>query len=82
MRAKGDNVDRLIPIIKQHLPAGHPFYDPDMISSEPERFFVSELIREQIFLLYSNEIPYSTAVRIETFKERPKHKDFISAVIV
>jgi len=77
-----DGLESLQATIVEHLPAGLPFYPPDMISDEPERFFVSEIIREQIFLKFSEEIPYSTAVRIDDFKERPGRKDYIRAVIV
>ncbi|KAA3655862.1 MAG: GTPase Era, partial [Calditrichaeota bacterium] len=48
----------------------------------PERFFVSELIREQIFRNYGDEIPYSTTVSIEEFKERDGRKDYIRATIL
>ncbi|MCK5148739.1 GTPase Era [bacterium] len=76
------NLDELEKIIIEHLPMGMPFYPPDMISDEPERFFVSEIIREQIFLKFGQEIPYSTAVRIDDFKERPGRKDYIRSVII
>jgi len=76
-----EGIDELISIAKEKLPPGHPFYPPDIISSEPERFFVSEIIREQIFLQFTDEIPYATAVSISQFKERPGKKDLISAVI-
>jgi len=52
------------------------------LTDEPERFFVSEIIREKIFEQYKDEIPYSTEVLIEEFKERENRKDFISASIV
>ena len=51
------------------------------MSDEPERFFVSEIIREQVFMQFRQEIPYATAVQIETFQERPNSKDFIRAII-
>ena len=47
-----------------------------------ERFFVSEIIREKIFELYREEVPFSTEVLIEEFKERSETKDYIRAVIV
>ncbi|MBN1664340.1 MAG: GTPase Era [Deltaproteobacteria bacterium] len=77
-----DGLDVLLDAIRERLPAGEPFYPPDMLSNEPERFFVAELIREQIFHKFEDEIPYATAVNIQTFEEgRPGRKDLIEAVI-
>lgn len=78
---KNHNVDHLLELIIQTLPEGQPFFPKEMISSEPERFFVAELIREQLFILYVKEIPYSTTVHVENFKERPNRKDYIEAII-
>jgi len=77
------NTDELIKTLKTYLPYGEPLYPQDEISSQPERFFVTELIREKIFLQYGEEIPYSTAVYIEEFREAgEKKKDFIRAIIL
>jgi GTP-binding protein Era len=76
-----DGLDLLQSLILKYLPENPPFYPADMLSDEPERFFVAEIVREQIFRYYGDEIPYATAVHIETFKERPGEKDFIKAVI-
>lgn len=78
---KNDGLEVLLEQILKYLPEGVPFYPPDMVSDEPERFFVAELIREQIFMHFGDEIPYATAVQIEQFEERPGRKDFIRAVI-
>ena len=78
----GDNVNQLRSLIVQHLPEGPPFYPPEMISEHPERFFVSEIIREKVFELYREEVPYATQVNIVAFEERPDGKDFIDAEIV
>ena len=67
--------------IVKSLPEGEPFYPPDQLTDKPERFFVAELIREQIFTCYGEEIPYSTSVEVEEFVERPQKKDYIRAVI-
>ena len=53
----------------RYLPYSPPFYDPDHISDLPQRFFVQEIIREQIYLNYKEEIPYATTVVVELFKE-------------
>lgn len=76
------NIDRLIPEIVELLPEGEKFYPDDIVSEASERFFVSEIIREKIFELYEDEIPYSTEVVIADFKERSSGKDFISAEII
>ncbi len=77
----GDGLQSLKSVILTHIPAGEPFYPPDRISDESERFFVSELIREKIFTLFSEEIPYAATVQIESFRENPDRKDYICAVI-
>ena len=64
------------------MPEGEFFYDEDLLSTQPERFFVSEIIRENIFLSYSDEVPYSTEVAIVEFKEREFGKWFINAEII
>ena len=79
---KADGLDLLLSLIVRSLPEGEAFYPPEMVSDAPERFFASEIVREQIFLQYGEEIPYSTTVRVEAFEERPGRKDFIRAVIV
>lgn len=76
------NIDRLIQEIVELLPEGEKYYPDDIISEASERFFVSEIIREKIFELYGDEIPYSTEVIIADFKERTTGKDFISAEII
>eukprot|EP00955_Chlamydomonas_euryale_P118694 366555-Chlamydomonas_euryale.AAC.19 len=54
-----------------------------MVSEQPERFFVAEIVREKIFLLYEREIPYSCQVQIREFKERKsENKAYISASIL
>jgi len=78
----GFNVNILLDKIKELLPVGPKYYPDDQISNENERFFVSEIIREKIFELYQDEIPFSTEVLIEDFKERENAKDFISASII
>jgi len=78
----GYNVEKLLNLIKDYLPV-HPKYFPeDQLSDEPERFFVSEIIREKVFEQFKDEIPYSVEVLIEDFKERSKGKDFIQAAII
>jgi GTP-binding protein Era len=76
------NVSTLLQSIIEFLPE-HPKYFPDdQLSDATERFFVSEIIREKIFEIYKDEVPYSTEVEIEEFKEREGRKDYIRASII
>jgi GTP-binding protein Era len=77
----GDGTDRLIAAILRRLPFHPPYYPPDIVSEHPERFFVSEIIREKVFLTCHEEIPYSASVDIVDFKERQEGKWFVSADI-
>jgi len=77
----GDGVDKLKPAIFQYLPEGESIYPAEDISDRPERFFVAEMIRERIFQMFRKEIPYSTCVAIEEFREREEGKYYIRAVI-
>jgi len=66
----GDGVDELLKLIENHLPLGPPLYPPDRLTESSERFIASEIIREKIFLLLKQEVPYGTAVRVEEYKEK------------
>lgn len=79
---KSANVDKFIKILKDKLPVSEFFYDQDLLSTHPEKFFVSEIIREKVFLGYRDEIPYSTEVHILEFKEREQGKWYIHAEII
>ncbi len=68
----GENVDALLQEIIKHLPEHPPYYPKDDLTDKNERFFASEIIREKIFLNYEQEIPYSTEVSIEEFKDTEK----------
>ncbi|MBL4592412.1 MAG: GTPase Era [Flavobacteriales bacterium] len=63
------NVGQVIMEIKAALPESPPFYDKDTLTDKPEKFFVSEIIREKILIHYKKEIPYSCEVEVEEFKE-------------
>ncbi|MDI9320223.1 MAG: GTPase Era [Phycisphaerales bacterium] len=64
------NLDKLVPFILKSLPEAPRFYPEDSMSDRPTRFFVSELIREQIYDLYKEEIPYHSAVMIQSYEEK------------
>jgi len=76
-------VDEIKEWIVKKLPEGPTLYPKSMVSEQPERFFVAEIVREKIFLLYEREIPYSCQVQIREFKERKsENKAYISASIL
>jgi len=66
---EGFGVDNIMGQITELLPEGTPFFPTDALTDKPERFFVSEIIREKILLNYQKEIPYSVEVVVEAFKE-------------
>ena len=79
---KNDGLDRLKQILISNLPRQAPFYPPDEVSDRPLRFFAAEIIRQKVFELYGEEIPYSVAVVIDEYKEREKGKDYIRANVI
>ena len=66
----GDQVPDLIECIHKLLPEFPPYFPKDALTDKPERFFISEIIREKIFSNYRQEIPYSCEVVINSFKDR------------
>ncbi len=66
------DIERLMKVILELIPeGGHPFFDQEDLSDMPTKFFVSEMIREKIYQLFGEEIPYHTAVLVNSFKEQP-----------
>jgi GTP-binding protein Era len=78
---RGHNLDLLINLTLDYLPEGPLYFEPGQISDRNLRFLSAELIREKAFDLLGEELPYSTAVEVEEFKEREEGKWFIRAVI-
>ena len=77
------NLDILKNVIIENLPEGDFYYDNDTLTDKPEKFFVSEIIREKILELYEEEIPYSVHVEVREFKVRDEdQKDYINADII
>ncbi len=66
----GDGVELLVEVVGKLLPEGPPYFPDDILTDVPERFIAAEIIREKIFRLTRDEVPYSVAVEIESFKER------------
>ncbi len=78
---EGDGIRELVDTIRDRLPPGPAFYPKDQASDLSMRFFVSELIREQLFLLYDKEVPYSCTVNVVEYRE-DEAIDHIDAEIV
>ena len=83
-----DGIDILIENIRKFMPdLDRPYYEDDIITDKPLRVLVSEIIREKIYLLYKDEIPYATAVKVEEYIDPDEHpeqkrdKVYIRAVI-
>jgi GTP-binding protein Era len=70
--ASGINAKKVIKKIVELLPESPPYYDKDQLTDRNTRFFVSEIVREKIFLNYTKEIPYSCEVIVESYKEDEK----------
>ena len=73
----GNNTDRLLETLKKYLPEGPKYYPDDQVTDHPERFIISEFIREKALQLTREEIPHSIAVVIEKI-EREKDRDMIN----
>ena len=79
---EGREVDALLNILKELAPEGEFIYEPDQLSTLPQRFFVAELIREAIFHHFREEVPYATDVDIVEFIEHEDEKWHITADIM
>lgn len=77
---EGFNVDKIFDLIMELLPENPPYFPKDELTDRSMRFFVSEIVREKILLLYDKEIPYSCEVAVESYKEGDT-LDKISAII-
>jgi GTPase len=77
----GEGVDRLERAILALLPPGPAYYPADQLTDQPETFYVAETIREKIFLLTRQEVPYATAVQVKELVERDGGRLYIRAVI-
>lgn len=67
---QGKNLDSLLELILKYLKEGQPFYGEEDLTDLPTKFFVGEIIREKIFELFEQEIPYDTTVMVNEFKEK------------
>lgn len=79
---KGDGLEPLLSAVIRALPPGPALYPEDMLTDQPERFFVGEIIREHLFLSVREELPYASAVIVEDFTDRPNGTAVIQASII
>ncbi|WP_367294911.1 GTPase Era [Levilactobacillus yonginensis] len=79
---EGNNVDELLTGLVDQMPNGPQYYPADQVTDHPERFVVSELIREKIFMLTREEVPHSVAVEIESMKQKDEDHVRIEATII
>jgi GTP-binding protein Era len=79
---RNDGVEHLVAVVSSYLPEGPAMFPDDILTDMPEKFIVAEMIREKVFRLTRDEVPYSTAVVVETFTERENGVIAISAAIM
>lgn len=79
---QGNGVDRLVELIAQKLPLGPRLFPEDMVTDRAERFLAGELIREQLFHQLGQELPYASAVVIESFRDRAGRGDVIIEAVI
>ncbi|KYH31003.1 GTPase Era [Neomoorella mulderi] len=77
----GTNVAALPEIISSFLPPGPQYYPPDMVTDQPEKFVMAELIREQVLRVTREEVPHAVAVVVEEIAQRPNDYLYVDAVI-
>jgi GTP-binding protein Era len=79
---KNINIDKLIDLTFEVLPEGNKFYDDEEITTIPEKFLVAEFVREQIFCLLRDEVPYDVVVECEKIEDRKNEILYIAASII
>jgi GTP-binding protein Era len=78
----GTNVETLEKLFLQYLPDGEAVYPPDYVTDQPERFFIGEIVREQVLQLTHDELPFSTAVVIDRIEDADERKTNIYCTIL
>lgn len=78
----GSNVDRMLQFVREKMPEGIAYFPDDILTDQPEKVICAELVREKVFRLTNEEVPYGTAVVVESFKERPNGVIAIAATIM
>jgi GTPase len=80
--AKGTQVGHLRKILKPYLPEGPPQHEEDEVTDRPERFLAAELVREKLFRLLGEELPYAATVMVEKFEMRGQMRHINIAIVV
>ena len=78
----GFNIDELVDTVVARLPIGPPIHDEDTLTDRPERFFASELIREKLFRLLGDELPYESTVVIDSFEVEGNLRRITASIVV
>lgn len=79
---QNQNLDQVLAAIRQHLPQQPAIYGEDELTDRNERFLAAELLREKVFRLLGEEVPYAVAVEIEKFEQEGKLRRIHAAIIV
>jgi len=79
---QGSNLDELLKTVQAHLPENPPLFDADDITDQTERQLAAELIREKVFRLCGEEIPYAVAVTIEKFEQEGNLRRIFATILV
>lgn len=79
---EGNNVDHLLEVLTDQLEEGPQYYPKDQVTDHPERFIISELIREKVLHHTREEVPHSIAVVVEKIEKNPDEKVLVQATIV
>ena len=77
----GDNVDAVVEELRKILPEGPKYFPDDMITDQPERLLVAEIVREKLFRCTRDEVPHAIAVFTEEMKDRGNHKVYIRVTV-
>lgn len=78
---RNDNISALVSALREQLPEGL-IYDPEQLTDKPQRFFVSELVREAVLTHTHEEVPHGVAVVVDNFEERPELSRISATIIV
>lgn len=78
----GDGVEVLLAEIRKHLPVAPPMFDADDITDKSERFLAAEIVREKVFRLSGEEVPYSASVMIEKFEQQGELRRIFAGILV
>src|SRR5699024_8932371 len=79
---QGNNVNHLLEVVKTYLPYGPQYYSENQVTDHPERFIISELIREKVLHMTKEEVPHSVAVTIESIEKIKDKTLYMQASII